>query len=106
MKILPISTKTKNIVSLAKKLAAQNLTPTFKLCSQGTQILCPNLRRFENTKNQLRQQGLEYYTHDVTASKPLKVVLRSLPPLDLDSVSSYNLMDTSCNHWPSPHEMG
>lgn len=79
IKFPPIFTPVRNIGKLMEELHGAKLTPNFKLCSTGTKILCCNEALFRGVQAYFKEKKIEFYTHDIAAVKPLKVVIRGLP---------------------------
>lgn len=79
IKLPPIFTPVKEIAKLMEAMNKAKLHPNYKLCSTGTKILCCTEELFNGVKSFFKQAKIEFYTHDVAAAKPMKVVIRGLP---------------------------
>ena len=85
-KLPPFFTACKDIASLQQLLKEKALTPVFKLCSQGTKIICSSMDEYAKTGQLLHGAKLEFYTHDIPASRPFKVVIRGLPDFSVEDI--------------------
>lgn len=68
------------------ELISRGLRAKIRLCTDGYKIVVPSLPHFKAVQEFLRQLKAEYFTHDIAAAKPFKVVLRGLPDMDLNEL--------------------
>ncbi|XP_055533753.1 uncharacterized protein LOC129723512 [Wyeomyia smithii] len=54
----------------------------------ATRIVVPSTPHYKAVEAYLKQTKAEYFTHDIAATKPFKVVLRGLPELELDELKT------------------
>lgn len=85
-RVPPLFTPVKDVTTLEAELSKQACWPCFKLCSVGTKIVCSSLAQYKKVGDLLVALKVPFYTHDVPSAKPLKVVLRGLPPLEAPAV--------------------
>ncbi|XP_055614932.1 uncharacterized protein LOC129761241 [Toxorhynchites rutilus septentrionalis] len=87
-RVSPLFTSRMDLVKLESELSQQHLKPRFKLCSVGIKIVCSSLKEYQQVGAYLKTEGVQFYTHDMQAAKPLKVVLRGLPPVGPEEVKT------------------
>lgn len=68
------------------ELISRGLSAKIRLCTDGYKIVVPSLPHFKAVQEFLRQMKAEYFTHDISATKPFKVVLRGLPDMELNEL--------------------
>ena len=64
------------------ELNSKGLKATLRLCTDGYKIIVPSTPHYNAVKEYLKQTQAEYFTHDIAANKPFKVVLRGLPDME------------------------
>ena len=70
------------------ELISKGLIATLRLCTDGYKIVVPSTPHYKAVEAYLKQTKAEYFTHDIAATKPFKVVLRGLPELELDELKT------------------
>lgn len=86
VKLPPIFTTSKDVATLRTELAANAVHPFFKLCSQGTKIICSTDADYKAVGEHLKGKCHEFYTHDAPGTKPLKVMIHGLPEYSKEEV--------------------
>lgn len=87
-RIPPLFTTIKDVNTLKAEFEKQGYQPRFKLCSIGTKIMSSSLEEYGKLGAILKSGSVEFYTHDLPSTKPLKVVLRGLPPFNAAEVKA------------------
>lgn len=87
-KIPPIFTTSKDLAILRSEIILSGSKAEFKLCSQGTKIICPTVEDYNRVGNHLQKKSYEFHTHDLPGSRPFKVVIRGLPDFAVEDVQS------------------
>ena len=64
----------------------KGLKCTIRMCSDGYKLMVPSLNHYKAVQVILQQRKVEYFSHDIEAEKPLKVVLRGLPDMEIDTL--------------------
>lgn len=67
-------------------LVSKGLKANIRLCSDGYKVIVPTSPNYKAVQEYLRLKKIEYFTHDIVANKPFKVVLRGLPDLDCSEI--------------------
>lgn len=70
-------------------LIKRGLKATLKLCTDGFKIVVPTKPHFNAVLEYLRQKKAQFFTHDVPADKPFKVVLRGLYDMKEEELTEY-----------------
>lgn len=92
VKLPPIFTPYRDFTKLKGLMKEAKLTPVFKLCSQGTKILCSSLEEYNEVGRLLQRVKLGFYTHDVPGTRPFKVVIRGLPDVTAEEIQDELLL--------------
>lgn len=79
VKLPPLVVKNVTFATLMQKL---NPRPIAKITRFGIKLLCSSSEEFNAVEAQLKNGGMEYYTHDKPSERPYRVVLRGLPLVD------------------------
>lgn len=70
-------------------LIKRGLKASIKLCTEGYKVIVPSQQHFNAVEEYLRQKNAQYFTHDIPAKKPFKVVLRGLYDMGTDELNEY-----------------
>lgn len=70
-------------------LIKRGLKATMKLCTDGYKIIVPSKPHFNAVLEYLRQKKAAFFTHDIPADKPFKVVLRGLYEMQEGELTDY-----------------
>lgn len=65
----------------------KGLKCTIRMCTDGYKLMVPAMNHYKAVEALLQQKNIEYFSHDIEANKPLKVVLRGLPDMKNDELS-------------------
>lgn len=69
-------------------LISRGLKATFRYCTDGYKIVVPSEKDYRAVEDYLRIKEVEYFTHDFQSMKPLKVVIRGLPDMDVEELKN------------------
>lgn len=69
-----------------KLLSEHGLKCTVRLCTEGYKLMVPSMNHYKAVQELLKQRKVEYFSHDIEASKPLKVVIRGLPDMETEAL--------------------
>lgn len=64
----------------------KGLKCTLRMCTEGYKIMVPAMNHYKAVQTILKQHKVEYFSHDIEADKPLKVVLRGLPDMEVNAL--------------------
>ena len=64
----------------------KGLKCTIRMCTEGYKLMVPSLNHYKAVQVILQKHVVEYFSHDIEAEKPLKVVLRGLPDMEVDTL--------------------
>lgn len=78
-----------NLKADLDKLVENGVKATLKLCTDGFKIMVPSKPHFNAVLEYLRKKKAEFFTHDIPADKPFKVVLRGLYEMEDEDLSGY-----------------
>lgn len=78
-----------NLKADLDELIKRGLRATLKLCTDGFKILVPSKPHYNAVLEYLRQKKAQFFTHDIPAEKPFKVVLRGLYDMKEAELSAY-----------------
>lgn len=69
-------------------LVSRGLKTTIRLCSDGYKLIVSSTPHYKTVEEYLKRKKAEYFTHDIAANKPFKVVLRGLPDMDINELKA------------------
>ncbi|XP_065073051.1 uncharacterized protein LOC135697365 [Ochlerotatus camptorhynchus] len=72
----------------------QGLKCTMRMCTEGIMLMVPARKYYNAIEELLKREKWEYFSHDIEEDKPLKVVVRGLPDMEI-AVLSMNWHDAS-----------
>ncbi|XP_055543083.1 uncharacterized protein LOC129728655 [Wyeomyia smithii] len=64
----------------------KGLKCTIRMCSDGYKLMVPALNHYKAVQVILQQRKYSTFSHDIEAENPLKVVLRGLPDMEIDTL--------------------
>ncbi|XP_055542704.1 uncharacterized protein LOC129728295 [Wyeomyia smithii] len=59
---------------------------TIRICTEGYKLMVPSLNVYKAVQVILQKHEVEYFSHDIEAENLLKVVLRGLPDMEVDTL--------------------
>lgn len=84
--IICIDVKYADMINLMKNAKIENFS--IKYISMGIKVFCTTLADFETVRMTLKNNQVQYFTHDIVSSKSQKFVLSGLPNFQPNEVKS------------------
>lgn len=95
-KLPPLVVKSIPLDKLKRTMQAIGINATYQLTGVGIKLIISTMTEYSKAKTYLAKAGAEFFTFDVAAEKPFKVVVRGLPEMDTSDIldelrDDYNL---------------